>query len=188
MHFLVDLWLPILLSAVFIFIWSSIVHMVIKWHNSDYLQLNGEAELMAAMRAQKVQRGEYMFPYCTDMKQMGSDEMKAKLNQGPVGFMTILPSGPWTMGKSLLLWFLYCVLIGVLIACTAHYSIAYGSSYAVVFHFVAIIAALPYAVANIPNSIWKGQAWKSTFKFIVDGIVYALLTAGTFGWLWPAAS
>lgn len=187
MHFLVELWLPILLSAVFVFIWSSIVHMVIKWHASDCLQLDGEAEILTAIRAQNIQRGEYMFPYCADMKAMDSEEMQTKMNQGPIGFMTIMPNGQWPMGKSLLQWFLYTLLVGIFIACAAHYTLDYGSDYSVVFHFVAVVAALPYAISNIPGSIWKGMPWKSNLKFVVDGIIYALLTAGTFAWLWPAA-
>jgi len=47
------------------------------------------------------------------------------------------------------------------------------------------VAVLAYGIANDPESIWKGQRWDVTLKFIIDGVAYALLTAGTFGWIWP---
>ena len=60
------------------------------------------------------------------MKEMNSPEMKEKWTKGPVGFMTILPSGPPAMGKNLVLWFLYSVLIGVFVAYVG--SLAMGAS------------------------------------------------------------
>jgi hypothetical protein len=44
---------------------------------------------------------------------------------------------------------------------------------------------MAYGLGNLSNSIWKGQPWSMTIKEVIDGLVYALLTAGTFGWLWP---
>jgi len=76
MNFLIDLWLPIVLSAVFIFIASSIIHMVIKSHSRDYAKLPDEDQLLAVMRTHNVQPGHYMFPYCTDMKGMDSEAMQ----------------------------------------------------------------------------------------------------------------
>ena len=52
---------------------------------------------------------------------------------------------------------------------------------------VLCIAVAIYALSNIMNSIWKGVRWGTTFKYVVDGIVYGLVTGGTFGWLWPKA-
>ena len=53
------------------------------------------------------------------------------------------------------------------------------------FRFVGVTAFLAYAAALWPMSIWYRRSWLTTFKGTVDGLVYALLTAGTFGWLWP---
>jgi len=44
---------------------------------------------------------------------------------------------------------------------------------------------MSYGLGPIVNAIWKGQPWSVTLKEIFDGLVYGLLTAGTFGWLWP---
>ena len=102
---LLDLWLPILLSAVFVFIASSVLHMVLPIHKADYAQLANEAEVLSAMREHGVSPGSYMFPHAGSMKEMGEPEFVEKLNLGPVGHMTILPNGPWNMGKSLGQWF-----------------------------------------------------------------------------------
>ncbi len=188
MAFLIDLWLPILLSAILVFIASSIIHMVIKSHNKDYTKLGNEDEVLAGMRSQNLKPGDYVFPYCIDMKEMGSEEMQAKYNQGPVGFMTVMPNGMWTMGKTLTQWFLYALLIAVLIAYAAYHALPAGADYMTVFRLVAVICILPYGFGEFPQSIWKGQSWGTTRRFLVDGLVYALLTAGTFAWLWPAAA
>lgn len=47
------------------------------------------------------------------------------------------------------------------------------------------MAFLGYVPGLWQDSIWYGRKWSTTLKNTLDGIVYALLTAGTFGWLWP---
>ena len=46
---------------------------------------------------------------------------------------------------------------------------------------------LAYGLGAPLESIWKGQKWGTSLRFLIDGLVYGLLTAGVFGWLWPAA-
>ena len=184
---LLDLWLPILLSAVLVFVVSSIIHMVVPIHRSDYQKLPGEADLLDAMRGQGVQPGEYVFPCPASMKDMSSPEHLEKLDQGPVGFLTVVPSGPPAMGKSLLQWFLFSILIGVFVGYVGTFSLAPGDGYMDVFRLTGTVAILGYSVTQIPHSIWKGLRWGITCKFIGDGIVYGLVTAGAFAWLWPSA-
>jgi hypothetical protein len=52
------------------------------------------------------------------------------------------------------------------------------------------VAVLGYAVTSISNSIWKGQAWTTTAKFMLDGVIYGLVTGAVFAWLgsWGAAA
>ena len=188
MDALLDLWLPILLSAVFVFLVSSIIHMVVPIHKGDYKKLPGEADVLAAMRAQQVQPGDYMFPCAASMQDMGSPEMIEKYNQGPVGCVTVMPSGPPAMGKSLVQWFLYSVLIGIFVAYIGTLSLSPGSPYMDVFRLTGTVAILGYGLTNFTNSIWKGVSWGVTMKYLFDGVVYGLVTAGAFGWLWPAAT
>ena len=188
MGFLATLYLPILLSSVFVFIASSLVHMVVKWHASDYGKLPDEDKLRAAFRASGVGPGQFVMPNCSSMKDLGSPEMKAKFQEGPVGTLILRPAGPPSMGGALAGWFLYTLLIGVFVAYIASHTLRPGTPYLEVFRLTGAVAMLGYAFSYIPDSIWKGLSWSVTLKFVVDGAVYALLTAGTFGWLWPHAA
>jgi hypothetical protein len=185
MEFLADLWLPIILSAVFIFIVSSIIHMVTPWHKGDTKQINNEEAVLTAMRSNNVRPGAYMFPYCGSMKDMGTPEFAEKLKTGPVGFLTVFPPGGMNMTASLVAWFVYTILVGILVAYVSHHALNPGAEYLAVFRMAGAAAVLGYCMGAFQESIWKGQSWKVTGKFIFDGFVYALVTAGTFAWLWP---
>jgi hypothetical protein len=181
---LVSLWLPILLSAVIVFIASSIMHMVLPYHHSDHKKLPDEEKLLPVLRAAGLAPGLYHFPFCTH-KEMNSPESQAKFKQGPVGLMTIMPSGPPVMAKFLGLWFLFCLIIGFFVAYLAAHTLPVGIHYLAVFRVVGTAAFIGYGLGNISNGIWKGQPWANTAKEVVDGLIYGLLTAGVFGWLWP---
>jgi len=181
---LTALWLPIVLSAVIVFVASSIIHMVLPYHRSDYHQLPEEDKVRAVLRDANLKRGLYVIPFSTH-KDMNSPALIEKYKQGPVGFITILPNGPPAMPKFLIQWFAFCLLVGFFVACLAVSTLSPGAHYKTVFHVVAIAAFLAYGVGNLSNGIWKGQTWSSTIKEVFDGLVYALLTAGVFGWLWP---
>jgi hypothetical protein len=179
------LWIPILLSAVIVFVASSIMHMVLPYHKSDYRKLPQEDTVVDALRAAGVSPGPaYHFPHTTH-KEMKSPEVVEKFKRGPIGLLTVIPSGAPAMGKYLGLWFAYCVVIGIVVACVAASTLAPGTRYPMVFHLVGLAAFLGYGLGHIQDSIWKGQTWGVTAKHVFDGLIYALLTAGTFGWLWP---
>jgi hypothetical protein len=181
---LTALWLPILLSAVIVFVASSIMHMLLPYHRGDYSQLPGEDKILAVLRSAALKRGLYVFPFCTH-KDMKSPALLEKQKQGPVGFITIVPSGPPAMPKFLIQWFVYCLLIGFFVAYLTGHTVAHGAYYLAVFRVAGTAAFLAYGLAHLSNGIWKGQKWSVTIKEVIDGLVYALLTAGTFGWLWP---
>jgi hypothetical protein len=181
---LAALWLPILVSAVIVFGASFIMHMVLPYHHGDYSQLPDEDKILAVLRAAGLKRGLYIFPFCTH-KDMKSPALIEKQKQGPVGFMTIVPSGPPAMPKFLIQWFVYCLLIGFFVAYLTGRTVAPGAQYLVVFRVAGTAAFLAYGLGHLSNGIWKGQMWWVTIKEVFDGLVYGLLTAGTFGWLWP---
>jgi hypothetical protein len=184
MSILMALWLPIVLAAVVVFIASSIMHMLLPYHKSDYQRLPEEEKALAVLRSGGLQPGQYVFPYCTQ-KEMQTPEMQAKLKQGPVGLMFVRPSGPVQMGKFLGMWFVFCLIIGVFVAYLTGHTVAPGANYRAVFRVAGTAAFLAYGLGNLSNGIWKGQPWSVTIKEVVDGLVYGLLTAGVFGWLWP---
>jgi hypothetical protein len=181
---LTALWLPIVLSAVLVFIASSIMHAVLTYHQSDCQQIPEEDKILTALRAAGLKRGYYHFPYCTH-NEMKSPAMKEKYKQGPVGMMTVFPSGPPAMGKFLGFWFGYCLLISFFVAYLAGHTVAPGADYLAVFRVVGTAAFLVYGLGQASNGIWKGQPWGMTIKEVIDGLIYGLLTAGMFGWLWP---
>jgi hypothetical protein len=181
---LTALWLPILLSAIIVFIASSIVHMVLPYHRSDYRQLPEEDKMLATLRPAGLTRGLYVFPYCTH-KDMNTPAMQEKYKQGPVGMMTIYPTGPVAMPKFLIQWFVYCLLIGLFVAYLAAHTVAPGAPFRHVLRVVGTAAFLGYGLGTFTNAIWKGQTWSMTFKEVFDGFLFAVLTAGTFAWLWP---
>jgi hypothetical protein len=181
---LTALWLPVVLSAVIVFIASSIMHMLLPYHRSDYRQLPDEDKLLAALRAAGLKQGLYHFPFCTH-KDMKSPAAMEKFKQGPVGMLTVFPSGPPAMPKFLGMWFAYCLIIGLFVAYLTGRTVAPGANYMAVFRVAGTAAFLAYGLGNLSNGIWKGQPWSVTLKEAIDGLVHALLTAGTFGWLWP---
>jgi len=180
-----ELWLPILLSAVAVFILSSIIHMVLKYHNNDFKALPAEDAVMDDLRKHNIPPGEYHFPRAKDMKEMGSPEFIEKMKRGPVAMMTVLENSAPKIGKQLFLWFLYSVVVGIFAAYVASRAVDPGDGYLTVFRFAGVTAFLGYGLTLIQNSIWYKKGWASTIKSLFDSLIYALFTAGIFGWLWP---
>lgn len=182
---LTALWLSILLATVLVFIASAIMHMVLTYHKSDFRPLPDEERVTDALRQTGVGPGsDYFFPYYS-FEEMKSPAAIEKLKRGPVGFMTVLPNGPPAMGKSLFQWFVYCIVISLFSAYLGGRTTPPGTDFLAVFRVVATVAFLGYGAAHAQDSIWAGRSWIVTFKHIFDSLIYALLTAGVFAWLWP---
>jgi hypothetical protein len=179
------LWLPILLSAVIVFVVSSAIHMFTPWHKNEYPRLANEDKVMDALRPLGIPPGDYMLPRATSTEEMRSPAYAEKMKRGPVMVVTVVPNGPIQMGTSLSLWFVYSLVVGVLAAYVAGRALPAGAAYLSVFRFAGVTAFIGYSMAIWQMSIWYKRAWSTTIKATVDGLVYALLTAGTFGWLWP---
>jgi hypothetical protein len=178
------LWLPILVAAVIVFIASSIIHMVLPYHRADYRQIPDEDKVRDALRPSNLTPGLYFFPFCTH-KNMKSPEIQEKYKQGPVGLITMFPSGRPAMPKFLGLWFAYCLLIGFFTAYLTGRTVAFGAHYPAVFRVAGTAAFMTFGLGPLVNVIWKGLPASVVLKETFDGLIYALLTAGTFGWLWP---
>jgi hypothetical protein len=181
---LTSLLLPILASAIIVFVASSIIHMALKYHASDYRPLPEEDKLLAGLRPAGLTPGLYHFPFCTH-KDMNTPAIQEKYKQGPVGFLTIYPSAPPALPKFLGQWFAYTLLVGIFVGYLTGRTVLPGTNYLGVFRVAGTAAFLTYALGPLVNGIWKGQPWSMVFKESFDGLVYSLLTAGTFGWLWP---
>jgi len=180
-----SLWLPILLSAILVFIVSSVIHMILKYHASDYRPLPNEDAVRAAIRSGNPEPRQYIFPYAGGMREMETPEMKQKFAQGPVGVLNLRRPGAVSMGPSLGQWFLFSLIVSFFIAYVSSHSIPPGTPYLGVFRIVGAIGFLAYAAGQVPAAIWMGKPWSITFKDVLDGLIYGLVTAGAFGWLWP---
>jgi hypothetical protein len=172
---------------VFVFIASSVVHMATPMHKGDHKKLPNEDAVLDAMRKAGVQPGGYMFPHAGSMKECNSPEMLGKFQRGPVGWLIAIPNGPMPIGKSLVQWFVYSLVIALFAGYVGTLALTRGAGYDQVFRLTGTVAILGYAFSNVCDSIWKGVSWGTTAKYVFDGLIYGLLTAGTFGWLWPAA-
>lgn len=179
------LWLPILLSAVIVFVVSSLIHTVLPWHKNDYSRVPNEDQLRSALRPMAIPPGDYMVPRPTAREEMRSPEFAEKLKQGPNIILTVLPIGPISMRKNLIEWFLFTLAVSGFAAYVAGSALPVAAPYPAVFRLVGVAAFIGYSVALWQNSIWYARSWSTTAKATVDGLIYALLTAATFGWLWP---
>jgi hypothetical protein len=180
-----SLWVPIVVSAIVVFVVSSIVHMGPFWHRSDFPKLANEAQFIQAVRPLALAPGDYLVPKPSSMADMKTAEYVEKRNQGPVMMMTVMPNGAMTMGASLLQWFIYGLVVSLLTGYITGHALERGAPYLRVFQVAGATAFVSYAAALWPLSIWYRRGWSLTFKGTLDGLIYGLFTAGTFGWLWP---
>ena len=184
---LTSLWLPIVLSAVLVFVVSAILHMVLPFHHGDIRRLPGtkEDDVLEALRRAGVPPGDYGVPHPGSSAGMREPAFVAKMTQGPVAFMTIAPGGPPTMAPNLAMWFVYCIVVGVLSGYVGTLAAPAGTPYMAVFRVVSTAAFMGHALALAQHSIWYRRNWATTALSMFDGLIYGLLTGGVFGWLWP---
>ncbi len=182
---LAQLWLPILLSAVGVFVASSIVHMALKfWHQPDYRGFSNEDEVRAAIRKGNNGPGLYITPYCKP-EDMKKPEFQDKMKQGPVGFTILRPNGMFNMGVNLGQWFLFCLLVALFAGYVGASTLGAGTASAQVLRVVATAAFMGFGFGALPMAIWWGHPWRAAIKDIVDGLVYGLITGAVFACLWP---
>lgn len=176
-----SLWLPILLSAVAVFVASSLIHMLFKWHNRDYRKLPNEDAVRAAINAGQAGPGLYVIPHMLEGKDCDTEEAKAKLREGPVGKLTLRAPGNMSVGPMLLQWFVLNLVVAFVAAC-----MAIGSTSAHhAAHTAALATLLAYGAGAVSEAIWMGKPWAATLKDLLDALIYALATAAVFMWLWP---
>jgi hypothetical protein len=179
------LWLPILVSAVVVFLASSVIYMMTPWHKSDYPKLPNEDAVLDALRPLAIPPGDYHMPRPESSEQMRSPAFREKVARGPVVGMTVMPSGELSMGRNLALWFAYSLVVGLFAAYVSSRAVGPDAPYLEVFRFAGVTAFLAYSAALWQMSIWYHRGLGITIKATIDGLIYALLTAGVFGWLWP---
>jgi hypothetical protein len=181
---LVGLWAPIVLSAVLVFVASSLVWNVLGAHKWHLRSLPDEAGLREAIARQALAPGQYSIPYGTEAA-MKDPAFREKLAQGPVAVLVVRKPGLPNMAKFLGSWFAYLLCVSYVVAFVLGQTFGRGTPYMNVFLVAGAVAFAAYSLGQVPNAIWWGRPWKSALKEVADGVVYAALTAGSFGWLWP---
>ena len=186
MHTIPQLWLPILVSAIAVFIVSSVIHMLTPWHKNDFPTLPNETAVMDALRPFNLPPGDYFFPRPSSRADLGSAEFAERHRRGPVVLMTVMPSGKMSMTGNLVGWFIYTLVVSLFAAHFAPHPGGDAVSRHYLFHQVALAAFGGYVLALWQMSIWYRRAWSLTIKATVDGLIYGLLTGLVFVWLWPS--
>ena len=176
---------PILVAAVIVFVASSIIHMFTPFHKGDLKRVPKEDEVMSALRPFNLAPGDYGVPLPSSMAAMGTPEFQAKMAAGPVLMMTVRPNGKYNMTTNLAQWFVYSIVVSLIAGYVAGVALLPGADYLRVFQIAGCVAFTGYALGLPQASIWGGKNWGTTLRGMADGLLYGLLTGGTFGWLWP---
>ena len=182
---ILSLWLPILVSALLVFVVSAVIHMLLKYHTYDYRKIPNEDAFLDALRRLQIPSGEYSFPRAATREEMKVPAYQEKMKAGPLGILSTMPGGRPAMAGYFVQWFVYCLIVGIFSAYIAGRALGPGAPYLAVFRFAGATAFTCYVIALWQNSIWFMKPWATTLRFSLDGLIYALLTAGVFGWLWP---
>ena len=178
---IVQLWLPLLVAAVMVFVASSLIHMVFKWHNADYLSLENEDEVREVIRRRTPAPGQYVLPACKEMKDLQTPEMQKKFQQGPVGFLILRPNEAPRIGASLGQWFALNLLVAAITAHLADDAFGRGAELHRVFYLTALTTFIAYAGGSLSNGIWRGVPWRGVAKDVLDAMIYAIVTGLSCG-------
>ena len=180
-----SLWIPILLSAVVVFVASFLIHMVLGYHRKDFSPMNNEDAVLDALRKVGAGPGEYMIPRAEGPQAMKDPAFQAKMEKGPVAIITVRKPGGFAMGPYLFWWFVYCVVVSVFAAYITGRALGVGVEYIQVFRFVGAVSFIGYVLALWQGAIWYSKPIRTVVLQTIDGLIFACLTAGIFGWLWP---
>ena len=184
---LLSFWLPVVLSAVFVFIASSVINLALKfWHTPDYRRFDNEDEIGDAIRKTAPVPGMYVIPHC-DPATLKDPAVRAKFERGPIAKINLSANGMFNLGAFLGQWFAFCLVVSILCAALAAQALPPHPGSHAIWHTVGLAALLGYSLGEGTNSIWRAQPWIVSVKYMIDGLVYAIVTAATFAWLWPAA-
>jgi hypothetical protein len=181
---LATLWLPILAAAFAVFVASALVHMVLRWHNSDYRGLANEDAVAAALRGNAAP-GMYMLPHCMDGKALQDEAMQRRFREGPVALITLRRPAAPTMGPYLAQWFVLNLVLAATVALMMFHLVGNDAHRAACTG--GFVTFLAYSVGSLQAGIWYGKPWGVVAKELVDGAIYGAVTAAVFFYLWPGA-
>ncbi len=186
MQFVAQLWLPILLSGIIVFIWSAISWTLLPWHNAEWKGLPNAEGVRDLLKAAGWKPGQYAFPWVDDPKARRSPEFMAKMGEGPTGHVIIMKPGPLSMGGNMVQGVIFNIVVSFFAAYVVWHALgAYPQPYLRIFRLIGATGFMAYAFAKVPDSIWFGRPWKSWVYDAIDALIMGCLMGGVFGWLWP---
>ena len=175
--------LAIVLSAVAVFVASSIIWTATPLHKNDYKKLAREDAFLDTVRDVAPGPGRFAFPFCKPGDEK-DEAVAARVEKGPWGMLLIAPGKP-NMGKALGMWMLYLLLVGLFVAYLLTLSLREGARAMDVLQVASTVAFLAHAGGAMPGCIWRGEPWSGLKGQVFDALVYALLTGGIFAWQFP---
>lgn len=182
---LLSLAVPIVVAAVLVFVASSIIHMVLTYHKSDFSRFPAEDEVLETFRRLNVAHGDYVAPFCDSPQSMKEPAYLENMKRGPGLIVTVWPTATFNMGATLAQWFVYILVVSLFTGYVLSRVFAAGADYMTVFRIAGTVAFMGYALGMPQANIWYQKGWGSTVRSMFDGLIYGLVTAGAFGWLWP---
>ncbi len=184
---LLSLWLPAVVASIVVFIAGFVMHMVLPHHRNDFARIGDEERFSAELQSYALSRGQYVFPFASSPVEMKDPAYQERVLRGPVGMLVLWPNVLGPTWKQLALHFVHVLVVSIFVAYIAHLALEMGSRYLAVFQVVGAAAFMTYAGSLFGHSIWYYMSWRQTWMTAADGLLYALLTAGIFGWLWPGS-
>ncbi|MFT3807062.1 hypothetical protein [Arenimonas sp.] len=185
MHMLPAVWLPILVAAIGVFVASALIHMLFRWHHSDFRRLPDEDAAAAALRSKPLPPGQYTLPYCDGMKEMQTEEMQKRYRDGPIAVLIVRKPGIPGMGPILFQWFLLNLAIATIAAMLVLQVVGLQAHPHAAGHLVGMISLLAYGCGSVTNGIWFAKPWGTVAKDLLDALIYGTVSAFAFVWLWP---
>ncbi|MCC6661553.1 MAG: hypothetical protein IT437_11780 [Phycisphaerales bacterium] len=178
------LWMPMVLSAVIVFVASAVIWMASPLHKGDFKGAGGQEDALLGI-ARSLSPGVYMAPWCHD--KAGKEAAMAKAKEGHMAMLTV--TGSCNFGRTLALWFVHLLVVGLFVAYISSLALAAKPvvDYLQVFQVAGTAAFLAYGGYAVPMALWHGMPMRQVPGKLLDALIYACLTAGTFGWLWPHA-
>ena len=183
MTFVAQLWLPVLISAVLVFVLSAASHMVLPWRRNEWGRITEFGALQAALRG--LGPGLYAFPSAPDRRDQMKPEWTERWAKGPSGWLTVAPPGPIRMGRNMGLSLLAFLFVAFSVAYVTFHSLGPAPRALAVFRVVGTVAFLSFGFGPVFNSIWYHRPWTAYAADLIDALLFALVMAATFGWLWP---
>ena len=185
MEFVMELWLPIVVSGLAVFVMSALVWTALPHHRKEFGALNNDDAVLNAVRGGNPAPGLYMTPHFKSAEERNSDAGKAKLQAGSMAFITVMPGGNRSMGPMMAQSLVVNLVVAMFVGYLAFHTVPAGAQYLQVFRVAGTATFMAYGLAHLPDSVWFGRPWSSYFLGAFDALLYALIAGGIFGWLWP---